>query len=160
MASTSSFESLTSSTSPSEPLMASTCSSESECAEFLIVYWIVHPLNSFIISAWMSEEIHLSIVTFASLFCALIVTGGWNKVSEVTLLTLHSASYSSTSMTLLTSYWRFLLDNGVPWRWLWSSIESKIFVKYSSLAVVMHDLSYNTSSLSKSFLPHSNTLTA
>ena len=69
-ASTCSSESIMSSTCSSELLMVSTCSSESECAELLIVYWIVHLLNYFIVSARMPEAIRLSYVTSAYFFCA------------------------------------------------------------------------------------------
>ena len=139
-ASSSSLELLKASTSSLELLMASTSSSESLCEESLIVDWIVNPLNYFIVSAWMSEAIRLSFVTFVSFLCVLIVKGDWKKVSIVTLLTLHAASFSSFYMNLLTASWRFLLENGVPWRSLSLSRESNIFIKYSSLAVAIHAL--------------------
>ena len=69
------FGLLTASNSSSELLTASTSSLESECAELLIVYWIVNSLKYFIIFAWMTKAIWLSFVMFASLLCALIVAG-------------------------------------------------------------------------------------
>ena len=71
--------------------MASTCSSGLACVESLIVDWIVHPLNYFIVSARMLEAIFLSSFTFAYFFCELIVMGGSEyRLSVVTLLTLRS----------------------------------------------------------------------
>ena len=63
-------------------------------------------------------------------------------------------------MTLLTASWIFLLENGVPGRWLWPSRESNIFLNYSSLEVAVHDFSYYTSSLSIIFLLDLNMLKA
>ena len=151
MASTCLSESFMASTFLSESFMASTCLSESYCAESLIVDWIVHPFNYFIISARMPEESRLLYDTFVSFFCALIATGDWNEVSVVTLLTLLLVYFSSSSVTLITSSQRFLLDNGFPWRQLCLFRWYNVSLRYSSFGVVMQALLYDMSSLSKTF---------
>ena len=109
----------------------------------------------------MNVRSNLSLIFHVCIFPLCVdCDGELKKLSIVTLLTLCSAYFSSSSVTLLTNSWSFLLRNGVTWRSLSSSGESKIFVEHYFLAVAMHTISYDTSSLSKSFLPHSNTLKA
>ena len=66
--------------------MTLTGSSKLECKELLIVDWIVHPLNYFIVSERMPEAIRISYVTFASFFCGLIEKlggSGWCDLTKV-----------------------------------------------------------------------------
>ena len=62
----------------------STCSSESKYPGSLIVDWIVHPLDYFIVSARIPEAIRLSYVTFASFFCELIEKLGGSVRCDLT----------------------------------------------------------------------------
>ena len=81
--------------------------------------------HNFCINDWSNSSLNCHVCIFP--LC--IDRGGWLKQSIYSnVINVTFGMFSSSSMTLITTYWIFLLDNGVPRRSLWLSRESNISV--------------------------------